>query len=51
MKNRDRQRKNRKLKQKEEWIDKRNACGVRDLTEYNAVEQIRTGGRAAIVLR
>ena len=51
MKNRDRQRKNRKLKQKEERIDKRNACGVRDLTAYNAVEQIRTGGRAVIVLR
>ena len=51
MKNRDRQRKNRKLKQKEERIGKRNACGVRDLTAYNAVEQIRTGGRAAIVLR
>ena len=51
MKNRDRQRKNRRLKQMEKRIDKRNACGVRDLTAYNAVEQIRTGGRAVIVLR
>ena len=51
MKNRDRQRKNRRLKQMEERIDKRNAYGVRDLTAYNAVEQIRTGGRTSIVLR
>lgn len=51
MKNRDRQRKNRKLKQKEERLDKRDVCGVRDLTAYNAVEQIRTGGRTSIVLR
>ena len=51
MKNRDRQRKNRKLKHKEERIDKRNAYGVKDLTAYNAVEQIRTGGRAAIALK
>lgn len=51
MKNRDRQRKNRKLKQKEERIDKRNACGVKDLTAYNAVQQIRTNGGATIALR
>ena len=51
MKNRDRQRKNRKLKQKEERIDKRNAYGAKDLTAYNAVEQIRTGSQAVIVFR
>lgn len=51
MKNRDRQRKNRKLKHKEEQIDKRNAYGAKDLTAYNAVEQIRTGGQAAIALK
>ena len=51
MKNRDRQRKNRRLKQMEERIDKRNACGAKDLTAYNTVEQIRTGGRVAIALK
>ena len=51
MKNRDRQRKNRKMKHKEERIDKRNAYGAKDLTAYNTVEQIRTGGRVAIALK
>ena len=51
MKDRERQRKNRKLKHKEERIGKKDYCGVKDLTIYNAVEQIRTGGKAAIALR
>ena len=51
MKSRIRQRENRKKRVREEKLDKRNACGVKDLTAYNAVQQIRTGGRAAIALR
>lgn len=51
MKNRERQRKNRKLKHKEERIGKKDYCGVKDLTIYNTVEQIRTGGKAAIALK
>lgn len=51
MKDRKRQRENRRLKRKEELIDRRNNCGVKDLTAYNAVLQIKTNGKAAIVLR
>lgn len=50
MKNRKKQRENRKLKSKEELLDRRNSCGVKDLTAYNAVRQIKTGGKAPIVL-
>lgn len=46
MKNRKRQRDNRRIKQQEERIDKRNNYGVKDLTAYNAVRQIRTNGKA-----
>jgi len=41
---------NRRIKQREERIDKRNDCGVKDLTAYNAVRQIMTNGKANIVL-
>lgn len=51
MKDRKRQRENRRLKNKEELIDRRNNCGVEDLTAYNAVLQIKTNGKAEIVLR
>lgn len=51
MKVRTAQRKNRKLKHREERIRKRDFCGVRDLTLFNTVEQIRTGGKAEIALR
>lgn len=51
MKDRKRQRENRKLKQKEELLEKRNGCGVKDLTAYNAVLLMKTNGRAAIALR
>lgn len=51
MKNRRKQRANRKLKPKEELLDRYNAYGVKDLTAYNAVRQIMTGGKAAIVLK
>ena len=51
MKNRMRQRENRKLKHKEELLDKKNEHGVTDLTAYNAVKQIATQGNATLVLR
>ena len=51
MKNRIKQRANRKLKIREEALDKRNFCGLKDLTAYNAVQQIRTKGKAEITLR
>lgn len=51
MKSRKRQRENRRAKQCEERIDKRNDCGIKDLTAYNAVLQIKTNGKANIVLR
>ena len=51
MKNRKKQRENRKLKSKEELLDRRNSCGVKDLTAYNAVRQIKTGGKVPIVLK
>lgn len=51
MRNRRRQRANRMLKNKEELLDRRNNCGVKDLTAYNAVQQIKTGGKAPIVLK
>lgn len=35
----------------EERIDKRNDYGIKDLTAYNAVLQIKTNGKANIVLR
>lgn len=35
----------------EKTIEKKNAYGVKDLTAYNAVERIRTGGRASIILK
>lgn len=50
LKDRKRQRENRRIKQREEPIDKRNDCGVKDLTAYNAVRQIMTNGKANIVL-
>lgn len=51
---RERQRKNRKLKQaekrREEQIERYNAYGVKDLTAYNAVMRIRKGSSATIAL-
>lgn len=50
LKDRKRQRENRRIKQREKLIDKRNDRGVKDLTAYNAVRQIMTNGKANIVL-
>lgn len=51
MKDRKRQKENRKLKHKEELIDRSNHCGIKDLTAYNAILQIKTNGKATIVLK
>lgn len=51
MKNRTKQRANRKMKAREEMLDKRNHCGAKDLTAYNAVQQIRSNGKAEIILK
>ena len=50
-KDRKRQRLNRRLKHKEELLDKKNDLGVKDLTAYNAVKQMVTNGKASIVWR
>ena len=51
MKDRKKQRENRKLKHKEEMIDKHNSFGNKDLTPFNAVLQMRTKDKAAIALK
>ena len=51
IKDRKRQRLNRRLKHKEELLDKKNGLGVKDLTAYNAVKQMVTNGKALIVWR
>ena len=51
MKNRIKQRANRKLKEQEARLDKRNHFGNKDLTAYNAVQQIRTNSKAEIALK
>ena len=51
MKNRIKQRANRKLKEQEARLDKHNHYGNKALTAYNAVQQIRTNGKAEIALR
>lgn len=50
MRDRKKQRDLKRQQRKEENIDKRNGCGVKDLTAYNAVRQIMTNGQANIVL-
>lgn len=50
MKNRNKQRENRKLKKAEELLNKRNDFNVKDLTAYNAVLQIKTNGKVPIIL-
>ena len=51
MRDRKKQRELHRKQTKEAVIDKINHCGVKDLTAYNAVQQIRTGGKANIMLR
>ena len=51
MKNRIKQRANRQMKIQEQRLEKYNNCGIKDLKAYNAVQLIRTNGKAAIVLK
>ena len=51
MKNRERQRANRRLRHREELLDKKKSMGAKDLTAYNAVKQIVTNGNASITWR
>ena len=51
MKDRKKQRENRKVKHKEEMIYKHNSFGNKDLTPYIAVLQMRTKDKAAIALK
>ena len=51
MRNRERQRANRKAKRREEALDRRSGSGYQDLTPFNAVNRIRTNGKAQIALK
>ena len=51
MKDRKRQRANRKVKHHEEMLDKHGSYGYKDLTPYNAVLKIKTNGKAQITLK
>ena len=51
MKDRKRQRENRRIKNREELLDKRDQCGVKDLTPYNAVLRMKKGKNATIALK
>ena len=51
MKDRKRQRENRRKKHQEASLDRRNGFGANDLTAYNAVNRIRCGIKTEIVLR
>lgn len=51
MKDRKRQRENRRIKNREELLDKRDQCGVKDLTPYNAVLRMKKGKKASIALK
>ncbi|MDY6086604.1 MAG: hypothetical protein SPI01_01235 [Succiniclasticum sp.] len=50
MRNRTRQRENRRKKHHEEKLEKRNAYGNKDLTAYNAIEKIRSKDKSIIEL-
>lgn len=50
MKNRKKQKANRKLKHHEEALERRNSFGAKDLTPYNATLQIKTSGKSNIQL-
>ncbi len=42
---------NRRKKHHEQALQRRNDYGAKDLTAYNAVKRIRTGGNTAIVIK
>lgn len=51
MKNRTRQRENRRKKHCERSLDRRNDIGTEDMTACNAVNRFRSGSKAEIILR
>ena len=51
MKDRKRQRENRRLKNREEALDKRSMYGYKDLTPYNAVLRMKSNGKTQITLK
>lgn len=51
MKDRKRQRENRRIKNREEMLDKKSQCGYKDLTPYNAVLRMKKGDKAPIALK
>lgn len=51
MRNRQKQRELRRQQKKEELLDRRSSCGVKDLTAYNAVAAMKFGSKATIALR
>ena len=50
MKDRKRQRENRRREHREEGFEKKNIFGVKDMTAYNAVQRIRIGRQATLKL-
>ncbi len=50
MKDRKRQRENRRLKHREVGLEKTNIFGIKDMTAYNAVQRIRLGRMATVKL-
>ena len=51
MRDRKQQRANRRKKHYEQSLERRNDYGAKDLTPYNAINRIRTCGKALMVLR
>lgn len=51
MKSRERQRASRRLRHREELLDKKNSMDAKDLTAYNAVKQVVTNGNVPITWR
>ena len=51
MRDRKKDRENRRLKHWKEKLEKRSETGYKDLTPYNAALQIKTNGKANIVLK
>ena len=50
MKDRKRQRENRRWKHREEGLEKTNIFGIKDMTAYNAVQRMRLGRMAVVKL-
>ena len=51
MRDRKKQRANRRIRHREQLLEKRDLCGVKDLTPYNAVLRMKKGKDATIALK